>query len=84
MLPLAFYDYSLHASSHWVAGGSDGANRSNLLIGWSRLDLAEPPCTPAGATCNLPFFYPLEAEFEKVVFTKVVALVMLYLVLFEN
>ena len=35
-------------------------------------------------TCDFPFFDPLEAEFEKVVFTKVVALAMLYLVVFEN
>ena len=36
------------------------------------------------ATCDFLFFDPLEAEFEKVVFTKVVALAMFYLVLFEN
>ena len=33
----------------------------------------------AGATCAIPFFDPLEAEFEKIV-----ALAMLYLVVFEN
>ena len=42
------------------------------------------PRNPAGATCDFPFFNPLEAEFEKVVFTKVVALAMLYLINFEN
>ena len=46
--------------------------------------LSEPPCDPAGATCDFPFFNPLEAEFEKVVFTKVTALAMLYLIDFEN
>ena len=41
------------------------------------------PRAPAGAMCNCPFFDSLEAEFEKVVFTKVIALAMLYLVVFE-
>ena len=44
---------------------------------------APPPASrnPAGATCDFPFFDPLEAEYEKVVCTKNVA--MLYLVVFE-
>ena len=44
----------------------------------------EPLPHPAEATCDFPFWDPLEAELEKVVFTKNVALAMLYLVLFEN
>ena len=36
------------------------------------------------ATCAIPFFDPIEAEFEKIVFIKIVALAMLYLVVFEN
>ena len=46
--------------------------------------LSGPPRAPAGATCAIPFFDPLEAEFEKIVLTKIVALAMLYLVVFEN
>ena len=45
---------------------------------------ARTPRNPAGATCDFPFFDPLEAEFEKVVFTKNVALAMLYHVVFFN
>ena len=37
----------------------------------------EPPRNPTGATCDFPFFDPLEAEFENVVFTKNVGLAML-------
>ena len=36
------------------------------------------------AMCAIPFFDPIEAEFEKIVFIKIVALAMLYLVVFEN
>ena len=63
-----------------------GPTYSNLLhrrqvgVGMTR----QPPRAPAGATCAIPFFDPLEAEFEKVVFTKVVALAMFYLVVFEK
>ena len=32
-----------------------------------------------GAMCTIPFFDPLEAEFEKIVFKKNVALAMVYL-----
>ena len=46
--------------------------------------LPEPLRDPAGATCTIPFFDPLEAGFEKIVFTKIVALAMLYLAVFEN
>ena len=43
-----------------------------------------PPATIAEATCYFPFFDPLEAECEKVVFTKNVALAMLYYVVSEK
>ena len=36
------------------------------------------------AMCAIPFFDPIEAEFEKIVFIKIVALAILYLVVFEN
>ena len=49
-----------------------------------RNDTVEPPRAPEGVMCNFPFFDPLVAEFEKVVFTKVTALAMLYFVVFEN
>ena len=41
---------------------------------------ARTPRNPAGATCDFPLFDLLEAEFEKVVFTKVVALATFYLI----
>ena len=46
--------------------------------------LLQRPRNPAGAIWDFQFFVPLEADFEKVVFKKVIALAMLYLVVFEN
>ena len=37
-----------------------------------------------GSMCAILFFDPLEAEYEKVVSTKIVALAMFYHTLFEN
>ena len=82
MLPLTSYDSSLHASSRWVAGRGfqQGAGGFYQVIPTPYRNLRDL----AGATCAIPFFDPLEAEFEKIVLTKIVALAMLYLVLFEN
>ena len=92
-LPLGFYDYSLHASSCWVQGvfwwGARGFRRVQLLqplSSKSRLDPAEPPAPrwkpPATWKQHATSYF--STEFEKVVFTKVLALAMFYLVLFEN
>ena len=40
--------------------------------------------TPNVSMCAIPFFDPLEAEFENVAFTKSVALAMVYHAGFEN
>ena len=51
------------------------------------LALPEPrpsPHNPAGATCDFPFFNPVEGEFEKVVFSKNVALAIFYHLVFEK
>ena len=61
-----------------VRGWSDWPCRNPPMPLWT------PPRNPARAKGNFPFFDPLEAEFEKVVFTKNVALAMFYLVVFEN
>ena len=53
-------------------------------IGWSVLAPPEHPRNPEGATCDFLLFYPLEAEFEKVVLIKNVALAMLFHVFFEK
>ena len=70
----------LRGSSDRAQGDSAWSNGSNLL----HRAPSEPPRNPAGVTCTIPFFDPLEAEFEKIIFTKIVALAMLYLVVFEN
>ena len=46
--------------------------------------LREPSTgTPNGSMCAIPFFDPLEAEFENIVFTKIVALAMVYHAVFK-
>ena len=60
-----------------------------IVDGHKHMEVSGTPTrTPTGIPTRsmwaIPFFNPLEAEFEKVVFTKNVALAMLYLVVFEN
>ena len=76
--------------SNGARGGFARSNCSNLLhhrVGWTWQNPPRPignPPQPARSNVRLPIFQPLEAEFEKVVFSKVVALAMFYLVTFEN
>ena len=56
-----------------------------IVDGYMNTEASRTPTgTPNGSMCAVPFFDPLEAEFEKVVLTKCVTFAMVYHAVFEN